>query len=361
MTTVIELRDVAKTYPGAGRGAKPFTAVEDVSLTVAAGRVLGIVGHSGAGKSTLLRLVNHLEVPTSGRVLVDGRDLGALDGRELRAVRRSIGMVFQQFNLFRSRTVLGNVAYPLRLAGVSRAGARARATEVLRFVGLEEQARRHPEQLSGGQRQRVGIARALATSPGVLLCDEATSALDPHTTGEVLDLLRRVNTELGVTIVLVTHEMDVVRALCDEVAVMSGGRLVEHGDVYDVFARPRHPVTEVFVRSALRDLPGDAARERLRARHPGRLVTVPVTRDAAASARLSRLLRAHGVDFTVAHAGVGEVRGAPLGSVTLALHGEDADVDAFLAGLTAREAARDATEDAPHGATREEAHGKAVA
>ncbi|GAA0416473.1 ATP-binding cassette domain-containing protein [Streptomyces luteireticuli] len=338
---MIELRNVGKTYPGTGRGArkKPFTAVEDVSLTVAEGRVLGVVGHSGAGKSTLLRLVNHLEVPTSGQVLVDGQDLGALSGRQLRDVRRSIGMIFQQFNLFRSRTVLGNVAYPLKLAGTPRAQARARAAEVLRFVGLEDQARRYPEQLSGGQRQRVGIARALATSPGVLLCDEATSALDPHTTGEVLDLLRRVNSELGITIVLVTHEMDVVRSLCDEVAVMSGGRVVESGDVYDVFSRPRHPVTEVFVRSALQDVPGEAAWERLRARHPGRLVTVPVARDTAEPDRLSRLLRAHGVDFTVAHAGVGEVRDAPLGSVTLELHGDGADIDAFLAELAVPEKA----------------------
>ncbi len=335
---MIELRDVTKTFPK-GKGGE-FRAVDGVSLTIGRGNVFGIVGHSGAGKSTLLRLVNHLEEPTSGSVLVDGRDLGALDARELREVRRSIGMVFQQFNLFRSRTVLGNVAYPLRLAGASRAEARERAEEVLRFVGLQEQARRWPEQLSGGQRQRVGIARALATSPDVLLCDEATSALDPQTTREVLELLRRVNDELGVTIVLITHEMDVVRSLCDHVAVMADGRVVETGGVHDVFARPEHPVTEAFVRSALHDLPEGPALDRLRARHPGRLVTVPVGADASASDELSRLLREHRVDFRIAHAGVGEVQGRPLGSVTLELRGAEGDVDACVARLADREAER---------------------
>ncbi|MCC3778281.1 methionine ABC transporter ATP-binding protein [Streptomyces sp. UNOB3_S3] len=330
---MIELRDVTKVFPAARRsGGAGLRAVDGVSLTVDRGGVFGVVGHSGAGKSTLLRLVNHLETPTSGSVLVDGQDLGALGERRLREVRRSIGMIFQQFNLFRSRTVLGNVAYPLRLSGLSRAEARERAGEVLRFVGLDGQARRYPEQLSGGQRQRVGIARALATEPGVLLCDEATSALDPRTTGEVLDLLRRVNGELGVTIMLITHEMEVVRSLCDHVAVMADGKVVETGGVHDVFSRPAHPVTEAFVRSALHDVPDAAALERLRARHPGRLVTVPVDGGDG----LSRLLREHGVDFTIAHAGVTEVQARTLGSVTYELRGAERDVDAVLARLTGK-------------------------
>ncbi|MEU5052810.1 ATP-binding cassette domain-containing protein [Streptomyces sp. NPDC021096] len=334
---MIELRDVTKTFPRAQ--GEDFRAVDGVSLTVERGSVFGIVGHSGAGKSTLLRLINYLETPTSGSVLVDGRDLGTLGERQRRAVRRSIGMVFQQFNLFRSRTVLGNVRYPLGQSGLSRAEARERAEEALRFVGLEQQARRYPEQLSGGQRQRVGIARALATSPGVLLCDEATSALDPQTTQEVLALLRRVNSELGVTIVLITHEMDVVRSLCDSVAVMADGKVVESGGVYDVFSRPRHPTTESFVRSALHDRPDGPALDRLRARHDGRLVTVPVSGDAAGGHELSRLLREHAVDFTIAHAGVAEVQDRPLGSVTLELRGTDADVDAVLDRLSGLEKA----------------------
>ncbi|MEU6312159.1 ATP-binding cassette domain-containing protein [Streptomyces sp. NPDC047014] len=331
MTAAIELRQVAKEFPGGAR------AVDGVSLTVAAGTVFGVVGHSGAGKSTLLRLVNGLEEPTSGSVLLDGQDLSALTERQLRPLRRDIGMIFQQFNLFRSRTVLGNVLYPLRLAGLDRTAARTRAEETLEFVGLAGHGARYPEQLSGGQRQRVGIARALATRPKVLLCDEATSALDPQTTEEVLALLRRVNRELGVTILLITHEMEVVRTLCDRVAVMENGAVVESGEVYEVFARPRHATTAAFVRSARHSAPDPALLERLRARHPGRLITLPVADGRPGLDGLSKLLHTHGVDFTLVHGGVGEVRGRPLGSVTLELRGEPAAVDAVVAGLSASE------------------------
>ncbi|WP_382464812.1 methionine ABC transporter ATP-binding protein [Streptomyces noursei] len=246
---VIQLDSISKEFAGG------TLAVDRVSLAVAPGSVFGIVGHSGAGKSTLLRLINLLETPTTGTVTVAGQELTALGSRQLRAARRDIGMVFQQFNLFRSRTVLGNVAYPLRQAGATRAEARERAAEALRFVGLADQAKRYPEQLSGGQRQRVGIARALATEPRVLLCDEATSALDPQTTQEVLALLRRVNDELGVTIVLITHEMEVVRAVCDRMAVLDAGRIVETGPVRELFAAPQHPTTRAFVRSAVQASP----------------------------------------------------------------------------------------------------------
>ncbi|MFF5808401.1 ATP-binding cassette domain-containing protein [Streptomyces sp. NBC_01565] len=328
MTAAVELRDVEKEFPGGAR------AVDGVTLSVEAGTVFGVVGHSGAGKSTLLRLVNGLEEPTSGSVLLDGQDLSSLGERRLRPIRREIGMIFQQFNLFRSRTVLGNVLYPLRLAGMDRAAARARAEETLDFVGLAGHGKRYPEQLSGGQRQRVGIARALATRPKVLLCDEATSALDPQTTGEVLALLRRVNRELGVTILLITHEMEVVRTLCDRVAVMENGKVVENGEVYEVFARPRHATTAAFVRSARHSEPDTGLLERLRDRHPGRLVTLPVVDGNPALDGLSELLRRHGVDFTFVHGGVAEVRGRPLGSVTLELRGEATAVEAVVAGLT---------------------------
>ncbi|MFB7663794.1 methionine ABC transporter ATP-binding protein [Kitasatospora sp. NPDC056138] len=330
---MIELVNVTKTYPGKRSGAPAAPAVDDVTLTVPGGSVFGVIGHSGAGKSTLLRLVNQLERADSGSVRLDGVDLSALSERRLRPYRREIGMVFQQFNLFNSRTVHGNVAYPLKLAGLSRAEVRTRAHEALEFVGLGAYAKRHPDRLSGGQRQRVGVARALATSPSVLLSDEATSALDPETTREVLALLQRVNTELGVTIVLITHEMDVVRRICDRIAVMDGGRVVETGEAYRVFAEPAHPTTAAFVRSVLPDRPDGEQLLRLRERHPGRLVTVPFTHDGDLGRGLSRLLREHHLDFSLVHGGISEVGRRPLGTVTLELHGEDGDIGAFLARL----------------------------
>ncbi|MFJ9521950.1 methionine ABC transporter ATP-binding protein [Kitasatospora sp. NPDC101801] len=326
---MIELVEVSKEYGD-------FRALDRVSLTVPDGGIFGVIGHSGAGKSTLLRLINQLERPTAGSVRLNGTELTDLSERRLREHRREIGMVFQQFNLFKSRTVLGNVAYPLKLAGLSRPVVRQRALEALEFVGLGGYAKRHPEQLSGGQRQRVGIARALANSPKVLLSDEATSALDPETTLEVLDLFRRINTELGVTIVLITHEMDVLRRICDRVAVLDAGRLAETGDAYRVFAHPRHPTTAAFVRSVLPDRPAGATLERLRGRHPGRLLTVPFTHDGDLGRGLSRLLREHRLDFSLVHGGISEVGALPLGSLTVELHGAEADLTAFLAAWERR-------------------------
>ncbi|HEY9290544.1 MAG TPA: methionine ABC transporter ATP-binding protein, partial [Microlunatus sp.] len=214
-------------------------AVDDVDLEINSGEITGVIGYSGAGKSTLVRLINALERPTSGSVLLDGVDLGQLTERELNRVRADVGMIFQQFNLFASRTVAGNVGYPLKLAGLGRADRDARVAELLEFVGLSDRAGAYPSQLSGGQKQRVGIARALATRPKLLLADEATSALDPETTADVLELLRRINRDLGTTIVVITHEMEVVRSICDRVVVMEQGRIVEQGTVFDTFARPR--------------------------------------------------------------------------------------------------------------------------
>lgn len=235
---MIELRAVSKTYPGGDAAA-----LSDVSLTVARGEVFGVIGQSGAGKSTLIRLLNALERPSSGQVLVDGTDLAALAPEELRATRRRIGMIFQNFGLLSSRTVRDNIALPLELAGTPRADRDARVAALLDRVGLTERADAYPAQLSGGQKQRVGIARALATGPDILLCDEATSALDPETTRSVLSLLRELNAELGLTIVLITHEMAVVRAVCDRVAVLDRGHLVETGQVDAVFSGAQHDAT----------------------------------------------------------------------------------------------------------------------
>jgi D-methionine transport system ATP-binding protein len=236
---VIDLIDIHKRFAGSS-GA----ALNGVSLSVARGEVFGVIGPSGAGKSTLIRLLNALELPSSGRVVIDGVDLAALSAAELRALRRRIGMIFQNFGLLSSRTVAENVAFPLKLGGLHRRERAAKVAALLDRVGLSDHADKYPAHLSGGQKQRVGIARALATDPDILLCDEATSALDPQTTRTVLDLLRSLNRDLGLTIVLITHEMDVVRAVCDRVAVLEHGAIVESGRVADIFAQAAHPATQ---------------------------------------------------------------------------------------------------------------------
>lgn len=331
---MITFDHVSKTFagrPGRGpsRGPAEIHAVDDVSLDIATGEVFGVIGSSGAGKSTLVRLVNGLEQPTAGRVVVDGHEVSTMTENQLRRVRPDIGMIFQQFNLFQSRTVAGNVGYPLRLAGVDAATRTRRVAELLDFVGLGDRAAAHPSQLSGGQKQRVGIARALATNPKILLADEATSALDPQTTQEVLALLRRANTDLGLTIMLITHEMDVVRRLCDRVAVMQHGRVLETGSVHDVFSAPQHAVTANFVHTALHDRPSPDVLARLAQRHPGRLVSVGVSDGPDAGDRTA-LFAHHGIDAQIIYGGIVEVGERPHGSLTYVLNGPDAAVDAAL-------------------------------
>ena len=247
---MIEIDHAVKTFDD---GRREVHALRDVSLRVEKGDIYGIVGFSGAGKSTLLRLVNGLEKPDSGTVRVAGQDISALGSRELLRLRRRIGMVFQQFNLLERKTVRHNVALPLLLAGTPRQEAERRVKDVLRFVELEDKENAYVSQLSGGQKQRVGIARALATSPEILLCDEATSALDPQTTESILLLLRRVNREMGVTILLITHQMQVIQMICNKVAVMEHGKIVEEGSVLDVFGMPRPEETRRFVRTVIND------------------------------------------------------------------------------------------------------------
>jgi D-methionine transport system ATP-binding protein len=246
-SVVIEIKEVSKVYPARGKGPE-VVALRDVSLSIARGDIFGIVGHSGAGKSTLLRLLNGLEKPTSGSVIVDGLEISRLSPSELRKARRNIGMIFQHFHLLWSRTVRENVAFPLEIAGRPKKEINRKVDELLERVGLADRAEAYPSQLSGGQKQRVGIARALANDPHVLLCDEATSALDPETTASILNLLREIHRETGITMVLITHEMSVVRAICNRMAVMEGGRIVETGEVEAIFRNPVHPLTRQFVR-----------------------------------------------------------------------------------------------------------------
>ncbi|UCR89554.1 methionine ABC transporter ATP-binding protein [Mycetocola spongiae] len=327
---MIEFRGVTKRFSGR---KKELTALDNVSFNIGRGAIFGIVGYSGAGKSTLLRTINALERPTTGSVLVNGKEINALGGKDLSIARLRIGMIFQQFNLLNSRTVFGNVAYPLRLAGVSAEDTIRRVTELLAFVGLVDKADSYPSQLSGGQKQRVGIARALANRPDVLISDESTSALDPQTTAEVLELLRRVNREYGVTIVLVTHEMEVVRRVCDRVAVMASGRVVEEGTIYEVFSAPNDPTSKRFVSSVLHHHADDASLERIRALHTGRLVTLAVEDRASNDPYLTRAARDNNVDFNVVYGGVSELQGRLFGSLTVELIGEDAAVEATIAQL----------------------------
>ena len=245
---MIKLTNISKVYD---TPAGPFHAIDDITLSIGSGDIFGIIGESGAGKSTLVRCINLLEQPTSGSVVIDGHDVTSLRGRDLRELRADIGMIFQRFSLFEQRTVLDNVIFPATLAStgkrVSRAEAPERARKLLALVGLEGKEGSYPSQLSGGQQQRVAIARALMTSPKTLLCDEATSALDTLTTSQVLDLLGRINRELGVTIVLITHSLAVARRICGRIAVMDHGRVVEQGAVADVFGNPQADVTRALL------------------------------------------------------------------------------------------------------------------
>ena len=332
--TLIRLTDVTKSYAAPSKDAGPVLAVDGVSLEVAAGEICGIIGYSGAGKSTVLRLINALEAPTSGSVEIDGRDITRLREKQVRALRGDIGMIFQQFNLFDSRTVAGNVAYPLEVARLSRSAIKARVAELLEFVGLSAKANNYPEQLSGGQKQRVGIARALATSPRILLADEATSALDPDTTQEVLELLRRVNRELGITIIIITHEMDVIRNLADRVVVMEDGRIIESGEVFDVLSAPKSGATQRFVASIIEDVPAGDQLQTLRGRHPGRIVTFTIRDGDVTQADVFAALSQHGVRFELIHGGINDIRGRVFGHLTLALDGEPDAVAGAIAAAS---------------------------
>lgn len=318
---MIEFDQVQKSYQVAGQA---IPALHATSLTVERGEVFGIVGHSGAGKSTLVRLINLLERPTGGRILVDGEDVTHYDSAELRAFRRKVGMIFQHFNLLSSRTVRDNIAFPMKLAGIySRSEIRTRVSELLERVGLTAHADKYPSQLSGGQKQRVGIARALACRPTILLCDEATSALDPQTTQSVLRLLADINRELGLTIVLITHEMDVVRRICDRVAVMDAGRVVESGPVADVFLHPQHQTTRDFVFES-ENVDRDELQQDL-AHAQGRILRLTFRGDATYQPLLGHVARASGVDFSILSGRIDHIKDTPYGQLTLSLIGGDLD------------------------------------
>ena len=322
---MIRLEGVTRRYSSAG-GTR--TALDAVDLTIGRGEIFGVVGRSGAGKSTLIRTINRLEMPDEGRVIVDGQDITAMNPTELRAARRRIGMIFQHFNLLNSRTIAENVAFPLKLEGRPEAEVRARVAELLDQLGLAEHARKHPAQLSGGQKQRVGIARALACGPSVLLCDEATSALDPETTEDILTLLDGLNRDLGLTIVLITHQMEVVRRVCDRVAVLKDGRLVEQGATADVFLHPQHPVTRAMLAE------GEEAFDASVVPVGARLARLTFRGPSTYEPELSRVARSAGVDYSILSGRISRIRGEPYGQMVVAFTGGDAE--AALSQLSSR-------------------------
>ncbi|WP_284853392.1 methionine ABC transporter ATP-binding protein [Corynebacterium sp. MSK072] len=328
--TRIEFRNITKIFQQKKAEVK---ALDDVSLTVDSGEIIGIIGYSGAGKSTLVRMINGLDTPTSGELLLDGQNIVGMSEKKLRGIRRNIGMIFQQFNLMNSRTAAGNIEYPLQLQGIGKRERQQRVQELLDFVGLGDKGKSYPEQLSGGQKQRVGIARALATNPSLLLADEATSALDPTTTQEVLDLLRRVNKELGITIVVITHEMEVVRSIADKVAVMENGRVVEQGSVYQVFSNPQTAVAAKFVATSLRNEPDVVETDDLLV-HEGRLFTINLTEESGFFGAAAKLKDA-GVSIAVVHGGITTLQQHSFGKLTVRLSGDDAAIEEFYRALSA--------------------------
>ena len=325
--TQIEFKNLSKTFPSRKKGAENVVALSDINLTVAPGEIIGIIGYSGAGKSTLVRMINGLDTPTSGEVLLDGTNIVGMKEKELRAVRRNIGMIFQQFNLMNSRTAAGNIGYPLKLAGMPKDERDERVAELLDFVGLSDRGNNYPEQLSGGQKQRVGIARALASNPALLLADEATSALDPETTHEVLHLLRKVNQDLGITIVVITHEMEVVRAIADKVAVMENGKIMEYGTTYEVFSNPKTTVAQKFVATSLRNTPDTIESEELLS-HEGRLFTINLTEESGFFAAAAEA-RSNGASIGIVHGGVTTLQRHSFGKVTVRLTGPKSAIDDF--------------------------------
>lgn len=331
----IRFENVGKTFAGR-RGQGSVTALSGIDLAVPHGAILGVIGRSGAGKSTLIRLVNGLERASSGRILIEGEEVTGLTEAGWRARRRTIGMIFQHFNLLSSRTVFDNVALPLEIAGAPRAEIERQVTRLLDLVGLADKRERYPSELSGGQKQRVGIARALSTEPKLLLCDEATSALDPETTQSILALLKRVNRELGITILLITHEIPVIKEICDRVAVIEGGRIVEEGETFAVFTAPKHPTTARFVETVTGvEIPAHLAGRIRSEAHPGDSAVLRITflGENATAPVISRLSSVVGVDVNILAGRIDAIAGQPFGSLLVSVTGREPELAAVLGAL----------------------------
>ena len=328
---MIRLENVSKTFTDSN---KEVHAVNNVSLTINDGDIFGIIGFSGAGKSTLVRCINLLEKPTEGKVFVDDAEITALSGKELRKARKKIGMIFQHFNLMPSRTIFGNVAYPLRGSGLSKEEISEKVHHLLELVGISEKENAFPSQLSGGQKQRVAIARALANDPGILLCDEATSALDPQTTKSILKLLQQLNQTLGITVVVITHERAVVKEICNRVAVMDHGDVVEEGEVFHVFASPKEPLTRSFIKttSNLQKIEEliEADSPVVATKKGELIVRLTYVEKNTSEPLISTVTQKFGIILNIVFADVEIVQNAPIGGTVAIVSGEGSRIDEAL-------------------------------
>ncbi|MEK4730272.1 MULTISPECIES: methionine ABC transporter ATP-binding protein [unclassified Paenibacillus] len=315
---MIELRNVSKTYVRKGLSIE---ALKNINIKVDKGDIFGFIGFSGAGKSTLIRLVNRLEKVTSGEVLVEGEQLYTYSTSGLRKVRKKIGMIFQHFNLLESKTVFDNIAIPLVLLKRNKREIEGRVKELLAFIGLSDKANSYPNELSGGQKQRVGIARALASNPSILLCDEATSALDPQTTQSILDLLRKINKEYKITILIITHEMSVIQRICNKVAVMEKGEIIEQGNVLEVFGQPQHPTTQSFVRTVIHDAVPESVLQTFEQQESQRIYKLEFIGQVASDPVVHELIRQHDIHVNILFANMTEIQETTIGYMTIQLRG----------------------------------------
>ncbi len=314
---MIELNNVSKIYT---RKGTEIEALKDINLKVNKGDIFGVIGYSGAGKSTIIRIVNYLEKPTKGKVFVNGTDLDSYNTGQLREARKDIGMIFQHFNLLDSKTIFQNIAIPLVLSKQDKNVIKKRVMELLDFVGLSDKAESYPNELSGGQKQRIGIARALATNPSVLLCDEATSALDPQTTDSILQLLQKINREYNITIMIITHEMSIIQKVCNRVAVMENGEIIEQGDVVNVFGNPNHPSTKSFVRTIIHDQVPQSVKKRIKQGPDSQLIRISL-RNKSTEYIVNDLIRTFDITVHVVFASMNDIQNDLVGYMVLQLFG----------------------------------------
>lgn len=325
---MIEFKNISKHYQLKGQTIR---ALDQINLQIPDGSIFGIIGYSGAGKSTLIRLINLLERPNDGQVIINQKDFTALDARSLRQERANIGMIFQHFNLLQSKTVAANIEMPMKLLGWSKAEREKRLAELLEFIDLKHKKDAYPDELSGGQKQRVGIARALANHPKILLCDEATSALDPQTTKSVLDLLKKINKEQGITIVMVTHEMDVIESVCDYVAVMEQGKVIETGSTLEIFSQPQHPTTKSFIQTVLQQqLPVNILNS-LENKNHNSIYSLQFLGTSAQETVVQAAIKQFDISLNILFANMTEINGSVIGQMFVQLLGDPAVIEQAVA------------------------------